>query len=171
MKRRSVLLIGLVIVVVAVLAASTLLLLFSNPASSNQSVSSSVKDGFQLTLTLTTNSFSKGDNIPLTFKVTNVSNQTLNFINKNGDANFNFQVYDNQNQEVYSWMHGTYPQTNASMPLDPNDSFSQTLNWHQESNLTNGFPQVPTGTYHIIGEIGANQPYQLQTPPLNITIC
>jgi hypothetical protein len=171
MKRRSWLLIGLATVVLVVLATSMLLLLFSNPAVSNLSASSSVKDGLQLTISLTTTSFAKGDNIPIAFSIKNVGNQTLNFINTNGDANFNFQIYNSANDEVYSWIHGAYPSTNATMPLALNETFSQTLNWNQQSDLKNGFPQVPTGTYQIIGEIGANTPYQLQTQPLNITIC
>jgi hypothetical protein len=172
MRRRNWVLIGLVIAVMVVLLTPIALLLFSNPASpSNLSTFSSIKNGFQLTLTLKATSYTKGDNIPITFTVTNAANQTQNFTNKNGDANFNFQVYDSANNEVHSWIHGAYPMTNATMPLAPNESFSQTLNWPQINDLTGGFPQVPSGTYRVIGEIGANTPYQLQTPPLNITIC
>jgi hypothetical protein len=170
MKRRNRLLIGLVIVILVVLLASMLLLLFS-PAFSSLSASSSVNNGFQLTIALKTTSYTKGENIPIAFAITNVSNQTLNFTNTNGDSNFNFQVYDNANKQVYSWLHGEYALVNDTIPLAPNESFSQTLNWPQENDLSGGFPQVPSGTYHIIGEVGANTPYQLQTPPLNITIC
>jgi hypothetical protein len=171
MRRSSWLFIGLVAVIVVATLFSAWIFLFSTPAPSSLSTTSMVNGGFQLTIAVKTTSFTQGNNIPITFTITNVSNQTLTFANTNRTANFNFQIYNSANQEVYSWIHGAYPLTNATMPLAPNETFSQTLNWPQENNLTGGFPQVPIGTYQIIGEVGANQPYQLQTQPLNITIC
>ena len=171
MKRRSRLLIGLVIVILVVSLASLCLFLSFNPAFSSLSASSSVQNGFQLTIVLKTTSYTKGENIPIAFAITNLSNQTLNFTNTNGDSNFNFQIYDKANKQVYSWIHGAYALVNDTISLAPNESFSQTLNWPQENDLSGGFPQVPSGIYYIIGEVGTNTPYQLQTQPLNITIC
>lgn len=173
MRKRNKILIGLVIVILVVSLASAWLILFSNLASSSLSVSSSVSNGFQLSITLEANrtSYTKGENIPITFTITNVNNQTQNFTNTNGNADFNFQIYNSANNEVYSWIHGAYPLTNTTVPLAPNEIYSQTLIWSQINDVTGGFSQVPSGTYQIIGEIGANTPYQLQTQSLNITIC
>ena len=170
MKRRNRLLIGLGIVILVVLLASMLLILFS-PAFSSLSASSSVNNGFQLTIALKTMSYTKGENIPIAFGITNVSNQTLNFTNTNGNADFNFQIYDRSNKEVYSWIRGAYPLTNGTVTIAPNGTYSQTLNWAQDEDVSSGFSPVPSGAYYIIGEVGANAPYQLQTQPLNITIC
>jgi hypothetical protein len=170
MKRRRWVLIILAIVTLVILSASASLVLFFSPVSSSLSASSGVKNGFQLTVTIKTISYSKGDNIPITFMVTNVSNQALNFTNTNGNANFNFQIYNSANERVYSWLHGAYPLTNVTIQLAPNETYSQTLIWSQINDTTDGFAQVPSGTYQIIGDIGAI-PYQLQTQILNITIC
>jgi hypothetical protein len=64
---------------------------------------------------------------------------------------------------------GAYPLTNATVPLNTNENYAQTLNWNSEVN-TSGFSQAKAGVYYIIGEVGENQPYQLQTTPLAITI-
>jgi hypothetical protein len=173
MRRLNRLSIVLVIVILVISIASAWLILSLTPAPSNLSASSSVSDGFQLTITLEANKtqYTKGENIPLAFTITNVSNQTQNFTNTNGDTNFNFQVYNSANKQVYSWIHGAYALVNDTIPLAPNESFSQTLNWPQKNDLSGGFPQVTSGACYIIGEVGENTPYKLQTPPLNITIC
>ncbi len=132
MRKRSRVLIGLVIVILVVSLASAWLILFSNPSSSSRSASSSVSNGFQLTITLEKNptQYTKGKTVPITFTVTNLGNQTQNFTNTNGNAN----------KQVYASQHGAYPLTNATIPLAPNETFSQTLIWSQENDLTNGFP-------------------------------
>ena len=163
---------GLVAVIIVFSLLSAWLILFSNPASQSLSVSSSVSNGYQLTISLEANKtqYAKNEAVPITFTVTNVSNQTQNFTNTNGNANFNFQIYDNANKQVYSWIHGAYPQTNATIPLPPSETYRQTLNWSQDNDVSGGFSQVQAGAYYIVGEVGANTPYQLQTQPLNITI-
>jgi hypothetical protein len=173
MRKRNRVLIGLVIIILVVSLASAWLILFSTPASSSLSASSSVSHGFQLTITLDANTtqYTKGETVPITFTVTNLANQTQNFTNTNGNADFNFQIYDRSNKEVYSWIHGAYPLTNGTVTIAPNGTYSQTLNWAQDEDVSSGFSPVPSATYYIIGEIGANTPYQLQTQPLDITIC
>ncbi len=148
-----------------------MLILFSKSPFFSLSASSSVSNGFQLTITLKTTTFTKGENIPITLTITNIGNLTQNFTNANGNADFNFQIYDRSNKEVYSWIHGAYPLTNGTVTIAPNGTYRQTLNWAQNEDVSSGFSPVPSGTYYIIGEIGANTPYQLQTKPLNITIC
>jgi DNA-binding transcriptional ArsR family regulator len=133
---------------------------------------SNIKDGLQLSITLQSGKtqYLSGEVVPITFTISNVSNQTLTFSNVNGNSNFNFQVYNGNNAEVYSWVLGAYPLTNATIPLNPNENYAQTLNWNSETNMFSGFSQAKAGVYYIMGEIGENQPYELQTTPLAITI-
>jgi hypothetical protein len=56
---------------------------------------------------------------------------------------------------------------NETVTLAPKENYTQTLNWSQE---TQGLSQVTAGAYHILGDIGENTPYQLETAPLAITI-
>jgi DNA-binding HxlR family transcriptional regulator len=135
---------------------------------------SNIKDGLlQLSITLQSGKiqYLAGQVVPITFTISNVSNQTLTFIEVNGNSNFNFQVYNGTNAEVYSWVLGAYPLTNATfITLNPNENYGQTLNWNSETNMFSGFSQAKAGVYYIIGEMGENQPYELQTTPLAITI-
>ncbi len=131
---------------------------------------SGVMNGFQLSISIDKTQYSSGEDVNITCAITNVSNQTLNFINQNGNLSFNFQVYNSTNYEVYSWLLGAYPLVNATVSLAPNENYTQTLIWTQEADNSRGFPQAPTGAYSIIGDLGERLPYQLQTTPLNITI-
>lgn len=138
-------------------------------AQSNTAVSG-VSDGFQLSISVDKTQYSSGEDVNVTCAITNVSDQTLNFINQNGNSSFDFQVYNSTNNQVYSWFMGAYPLVNATVSLAPNESYTQTLVWTQESDNSRGFPQVPSGAYYIIGDLGEHLSYPLQTEPLNITI-
>jgi hypothetical protein len=144
---------------------------------------SAVNNGLQLSIALTANktTYAVREEVEITFAVTNVSNQTLNFINQNGDSNFNFQVYNSTNNVVYSWLFGAYPLDNWNLTLTPNESYTQNLIWSQESLSPS--QQITSGAYYIIGELGYvntffgyvySYPIQttpnFQTAPLNITI-
>ncbi len=143
---------------------------------------SAVTNGFQLSIALMADktTFAVGEEVEITFEITNVSNQTLNFINQNGDSNFNFQVYNSTNNAVYMWELGAYPLNDVNVTLAPNQSYTRNLIWTQESDMTPPIPplnQVPSGAYYIIGELGYANPYPIQTTPpnfqtapLNITI-
>ncbi len=141
-----------------------------DPPAENLSSFSSISDGFQLSITLQANKtqYASGETVPITFAITNTGSQTANFTNQNGNANFNFQVYNSTNNKVYSWSFGAYPLTNLTLPLAPGENYTQTLNW-PEINFPS-FNQVSSGAYYVIGEVGEIPPYQLQTKPLNITI-
>jgi len=149
-------------------------------AGSNITALSSVTNGLQLSITLTANktTYVVGENVEITFAVTNVSNQTLNFINQNGDSNFNFQVYNSTNNAVYSWEFGAYPLDNWNVTLAPNESYTQNLIWGSDNIFPSMGEQVPSGAYYIICELGfvANYnpvqttPPNFQTAPLNLTI-
>lgn len=133
---------------------------------------SNITDGLQLFITLQSGKtqYIAGEVVPITFTISNFSNQTIAFSNVNGNSNFNFQIYNGTNAEVYSWVLGAYPLTNDTITLNPNENYGQTLNWNSETNMFSGFSQAKAGVYYIIGEIGKNQPYLLQTTPLAITI-
>ena len=151
-------------------------------AGNNTTALSAVSNGLQLSITLTADktTYAVGEEVEITFAITNVSNQTLNFINQNGDSNFNFQVYNSTNNAVYSWEFGAYPLDNWNVTLAPNESYTRNLIWSQGSP----FPQISSGAYYIIGELGyvntgpgyvytypiRTTPPNFQTAPLYITI-
>src|SRR5208283_896154 len=130
---------------------------------------SKIEDGLQLSITLQEEKtqYSAGEIAPITFTITNVSNQALTFTDLNGNSTFNFQVYNGTNTEVSSWIYGAYPQSNSTAPIAPGENFGLTLNWDIEIP---GLSHVPSGTYYIIGDVGGLPPYQLQTAPLKVTI-
>jgi hypothetical protein len=174
MKRNLAIALALIIAVLISIAYVTLTsnLLQSNTLNSSTAASSGVKDGLQLSITLEANKtrYELGEELGITFAVTNVSNQTIAFINQNNNSSFNFQVYNSTGDPVYWWFLGAHPVFNASITLAPNENYNETFSWNQISDLTRGFPQVPAGNYYIIGETGDNPPYTLQTDRLNITI-
>jgi hypothetical protein len=131
---------------------------------------SKIEDGLQLSITLQEEKtqYSAGEIAPITFTITNVSNQTLAFTDLNGNATFNFQIFNGTNTEVYSWIYGAYPQSNSTVPLGPGGNYAETLNWDTENNFF--VSQITSGTYSIVGELGGFPPYQLQTAPLKVTI-
>jgi len=151
----------------------------------NNTALSAVSNGLQLSITLTADktTYEVGEEVEITFAVTNVSNQTLNFINQNGDSNFNFQVYNSTHNAVYTWELGGIPLDNWNITLAPNESYTRNLAWTQIYDMAPPippppqYPQVPLGAYYIIGELGFANPYPIQTTPpncqtapLNITI-
>jgi len=74
-------------------------------------------------MSVDTTRYISGDSIvPITFTITNVSNKRVNFTNVNGNSDFNFQVYNSSNYEVYSRIYGAYPLNNANMALTPNQT-------------------------------------------------
>jgi hypothetical protein len=173
MKRQKLVVLVVALTILAVVAAVAGLNLSMHRQPNQQmstSAVSSVKNGLQLAISVETTQYISGDSniVPITFTITNVSNQSLNFTNLNGNSNFNFQVYNSKHEVIYAWELGAYPLVNASVPLTPNENYTRTLVWSQQSSSPS--IQVSTGSYQIIGDIGENTPYQFQTAPLNITI-
>ncbi len=122
-----------------------------------------VKDSLNLTMSLEKVQYELEEQVPITFTIINVSNQTINFINQ-GPV-FSFQVHNSTNNFVYSWIFGAHPIDITTRVLAPNENFTMTLAWAQNYNSTPS--PIPVGTYYIIGENPSNQ---IQTPPLYITI-
>ena len=177
MNRKNKILIGALTLILTISTISFLVFAsndFQTKAELDQSATnltsvSRVKDGLKLSITLQENKtqYTSGETVPITFTLTNVSNQTINF-NQNGDSNFNFQVYNSTNNKVYSRSFDAYAVTNATICLAPGENYTQTFNW-QEISFPD-FSQVSSGTYYIIGDVGEISPYQLQTSSLKITI-
>ena len=152
----------------------------------NNTALSAVSNGLQLSITLTADktTYEVGEEVEITFAVTNVSNQTLNFINQNGDSNFNFQVYNSTHNAVYTWELGGIPLDNWNITLAPNQSYTRNLIWGQQTFPSPYLPKISSGAYFIIGELGYANTYagyvytypiqttppNFQTAPLNITI-
>jgi hypothetical protein len=143
----------------------------SSSSPSSATASSGLVDGLRLSITLEGNKtkYSQGEVVNITFAVINESKRTQMFINENGNATFNFVVYNSSDVPIYSELFGAIAPLNASERLGPNQDFTSTLSWPQES-LIGGFSQVPPGGYYIIGETGNNTPHELETARLNITI-
>jgi hypothetical protein len=172
--------------IIAVLAVLLVIILFftlyviQNNYSSTSSIAnttafSGVNKGLQLSMTLQANKtrFAQGEEVNMTFALTNVSNQTVNVIDLNPDSIFNFFVNNNKNNQVFHWRIGAYPPFNETIPLAPNENYTETFTWRQEINSNLTPPQVqqaPPGKYIIIGITDDDNLYVLRTEPLNITI-
>jgi len=124
--------------------------------------------GLKLAMTLQKAEYGLNEPINLTFAITNISNQTMNYTYSN--PNFEFWVYNDTNNEVYSWSRSQiFPCYVFNMPLKPGESLTEVLTWPQTCNktfLSEGIPVSP-GTYYIVGK---NPMYRLQTTPIQVTI-
>ena len=180
MSRTNTMLIAALVIILIVSITSAWVIysskLTKEKPASNLTAISGVSNGLQLSITFEANKtqYVKGEEVPLILAVTNVSNQTLNFTDVNGNTNFDFEIYNSKNTLVYQWQFGAYPLNNFTHTLAPNESTAKVLIWSQDSNLPSIGNQVPSGSYHIIGDIGQftfnRSPWRLQTAPLNITI-
>jgi hypothetical protein len=129
----------------------------------------SVGNGLELTTSLVKTVYSLGEPINVTLKITNITNQTINFTHTGMD--FDFVVYNDTYNTLYQWSSGrVFPLFITVEPLLPGENVSETIVWPQTCNTspsTNGVSVSP-GTYFIVGE--SNARYGLQTAPTQITI-
>lgn len=134
---------------------------------------SGVKNDLQLFMSLDANktTFEQGENIGITLELTYISNQTKSITDVNGISIFNFEVYNRNNNWIYSYEIGAYPIINQTIIIPPNANYIETFTWGQ-----GGIPYVhpsqePAGTYYIIGNINDNGNIpSLQTSRLSISI-
>jgi hypothetical protein len=131
----------------------------------NQPVASGVNGNLQLTMVLGKTAYSLGEPVNLTLTITNISNQTINFMHTGLD--FNFRVYNGTNNVVYQWSNfKAIAQFIAIVPLHAGESRSANFTWLQTCNFNasvEGDPVSP-GTYNIIGQTGPT--YGIQTTPI-----
>jgi hypothetical protein len=123
----------------------------------------------QLTMVLGKTVYSLGEPVNLNLTITNISNQTINFMHTGLD--FNFRVYNGTNNVVYQWSNfKAIAQFIAIVPLHAGESRSANFTWLQTCNSNasvEGEPVSP-GIYNIIGQTGPV--YGLQTTPIQLTI-
>lgn len=136
---------------------------------SNHPVASGGNGDLQLTMILGKTVYSLGEPVNLTLTITNISNQTINFMHSGLD--FDFRVYNDTNKVVYQWSNFRgIAQFIAIVPLHAGESRSANFTWLQTCNFNasvEGDPVSP-GTYNIIGQTGPV--YGLQTTPIQLTI-
>ena len=136
---------------------------------SNQLVASGGNGNLQLTMVLGKTVYSLGEPVNLTLTITNISNQTINFMHSGLD--FDFRVYNGTNNVVYQWSNFRgIAQFIMIVPLHAGESRSANFTWLQTCNFNasvEGDPVSP-GTYNIIGQTGSV--YGLQTTPIQLTI-
>jgi hypothetical protein len=125
--------------------------------------------GLELTMTLEKDEYSLGEPVNVTLIVTNVSNQTINFLHL--APTFDFQVYNDTNNLLYQdSVYKAQPMIMYYTPLHAGENLSAVLVWAQTCNNTIPSPQgipVSAGTYYIIGLYDT---YGLRTTPIQITI-
>jgi len=136
--------------------------------------------GLQLSMTLQKTNFSLGEPIDILLTITNISNQTVSFgLGPDGNQ-FDFNVYNDTNSNIYwytsIWLGGAIPMFIVVETLNPGESLNSSLVWQQtfsHSLDSEGVPVSP-GTYYIVGRIGPpffiSENSTLETAPIQITI-
>jgi hypothetical protein len=132
--------------------------------------------GLQLTMTLDQTNYSLFEPVNLYFTITNISNQTIYLYSYGWTFDmFEFQVYNDTNNSVWSQIYPVYPGLTAgpaiaAISINSEESLTGVLEWEQLCNNTAPAPVSP-GTYYIVGQIG---PIFLngtiQTTPIQIVI-
>jgi hypothetical protein len=124
--------------------------------------------GLELTMTLQKTEYSLGEPINITLTITNIGNQTINYIYCESGHRFDFRVYNDTNNSIYHWSgFAWFPQANDYITLNPGESLTvgQAAGypvqptghyvWQQTQTYFNG-TEVPVspGTYYIVGQTG-----------------
>ena len=126
------------------------------------------QDGLELTMTLEKTEYSLGESININFSITNISNQTINFLLTG--MPFDFHVYNDTNNSIYQWSVGppiqVFPEHEGIIPLNARESLTDVLVW-PDTISSEGVPVSP-GTYYIVGLNGYNT--RFQTTPIQVTI-
>jgi DNA-binding transcriptional ArsR family regulator len=134
--------------------------------------------GLELTMALQKTNYSLGEPVNMTFTITNISNQTISLFQYGvgGFNMFEFQVYNDTDNSVWSLIYPVYP-LNPGGPivtttlLGSEESLTGVLVWEQMCNNTGPVPVSP-GTYYIVGQIGPvfMNGLTIETTPIQIVI-
>jgi hypothetical protein len=129
--------------------------------------------GLELTVTLNKTVYLVGEPLNITLKVTNISNETIEYSSAS-TLIFDFLVFDAKGNWIYQWSIGkAFAQIIIPITLNPGDSETEVLVWDQTCN-TGAVGGVSPGTYYIVGMTGTcymgDLKFQLQTAPVQITI-
>jgi hypothetical protein len=157
------------IVAAGTLASSSLVV---HPASAPSPISAVMvdrQDGLELSMSLQKNVFQIGEPVNITFKITNIGNQTINMVHVLPE--FDFTIYNSSNDDLYTWTKfKLFPMIVWETSLDPGKGYASSLVWLQTCNQTiqnsEGIPVSP-GDYYIVGWFYR---YSLETDPLQLSI-
>jgi flagellar basal body-associated protein FliL len=133
--------------------------------------------GLQLTMTLEKTNYSLFEPINIYFTITNISNQTISLAHDADPYNFEFRVFSDTNNSIWSLIYPVYAGINPGGPLvtatllNPEESLTGFLEWEQICNNT-GPDSVSPGTYYIVGQIGPIflNGLTIETTPIQIVI-
>jgi len=131
--------------------------------------------GLQLTMTLEKTNYSLFEPINIHFTITNISNQTISLEHYVDPYDFEFWVFNDTNNIIYSLIFpvytGYYEGAISVTSLNPEESLTGVLEWEQMFNNT--VPNtVSPGTYYIVGQIGPIflNGLTIETTPIQIVI-
>jgi hypothetical protein len=133
--------------------------------------------GLQLTMTLEKTNYSLFEPINIYFTITNISNQTIGLAHDVDPYDFEFRVFNDTNNSIWSLIFPVYTGINPGGPaifvtfLNPEESLTGVLEWEQMCNNT--VPNtVSPGPYYIVGQIGPNflNGLTIETTPIQIVI-
>jgi len=124
--------------------------------------------GLKLTMQVEKAVYSQGEPVNITFTLTNISNQTINF--PMTAWTFDFQVLNDTNHLIFQYSTSqVFPQVIWNVPIRPRENLTAILAWPQTCNTTTGVVVSP-GTYCLVGLLWSIGRIILQTPPLQIAV-
>jgi hypothetical protein len=126
--------------------------------------------GLELTVQVEKTMYSPGEPVNITFTLTNISNQTINF--PMAAWAFDFEVFDDMNHSVFQYSASQiFPQVIWNVFINPGENLTAFLVWPQMRNTTafNAGVPVSPGTYYIVGLIWEGDQIIVRTSPLQIT--
>jgi hypothetical protein len=135
----------------------------------------------ELTTTIPKTVYNLGEPVNVTYTLTNISNQTINFYLT--AQSFDLLVYNASNSLIYQYTNSgiAFPLTASYITLNARESTdNRTVTWSQDIVMQILTPwqhnvQVPSGTYYLVGtgwvtNYTANSSISLQTNPIEILI-
>lgn len=131
---------------------------------------------FKLTITLEKTTYKSGENINVTWILTNIGNETLTLYSSRDDVP-DFMVRDVNSNYVFRYKAyiGTYQIIYPIAQIEPGHNVTLVGLWKQiydgSAIVRVPFKQVPPGTYYASGLlISYTYNVELETPPVRITI-
>ena len=146
------------------------------PSPPTITVVTAVNGSLELTMSIEKTVFSIGEPVNVTFSITNIGNQTFDFMSTM--MNFDLIVSNGANSVVYDYFATQmFSDLARNVPISPGGNITETL-VSPQTYVTNPMyvpgPQVSSGTYYIVGKssplINDSLWYALQTDPIEILI-
>jgi hypothetical protein len=116
-------------------------------------VAEKIVGDLELSMAIQKSNFNVGEPVNITFTVTNIGVQTINYTHS--EPEFDFIVSNSSNQNLYQWTSfKAFPMLVLITQLDPGHNYTSILTWPQTCNQTiynnEGVPVSP-GQYSITG--------------------